>query len=433
MGQAPTGFGKTVIATHIAHSALERGSRVWFICHRRELLDQTEDAFMAAGLSCDFIMSGRKYRNADISLCSVSTLANRYINLNYPDICIWDEAHHITANTYAKIQRDLSASYHIGLTATPERLDGKGLDEYFDSLVLGPSTEWLIGNGYLSPFEVYSTPIVPDMSGVKKSMGDFAKGETAERSTRPDIVGDAVKHYQTLCSGKQGIAFCVNIYHAETVCAAFVEAGIRAAVVSSKTDSLKRSQIMLAFRRKEIDVLFNCDLFGEGVDVPAIECVILLRPTESLALFLQQVGRVLRFLPNKLAIILDHAGNVMRHGFPDDERVWSLEGKKARGDEEKVITIKQCAECFHIHRPAPACPKCGYVYETKVRELEVDEGTDLVKLDKQQMQRNKRKEVGMAKSNEALIEIGRARGYKSPERWAQYVLSGREKKASERS
>lgn len=431
LGQAPTGFGKTVVATEIAQGAVRKGSRLWFIVHRKELLLQTEQAFLSSGITPDFIAAGQKFRNAQVSLCSIMTLVNRVVKLpDHPDIVVWDEAHHCPSQSYADVMNMLPNAVHVGLSATPIRLDGRGLGKYFNSIVPGPSVKWLIDNGYLADYDVYSTPVQPDLKGVRKVAGDFSKKQLAARVDNPDIAGNALRHYLDVCRGKQAIAFCINVDHSTHTCEAFRAAGVRAEHLDAGSDKVHRSEVMARFRAGDVDVLFNVDLFGEGVDVPAVECAILLRPTASLSLYLQQVGRALRRKPDgSKAIILDHAGNVMRHGLPDEQREWSLDGVNKQA-QEREVAAKQCPDCFHIHNPSPVCPKCGHVYERQVKEIVVDEGATLEKLDKDFVRKQRMRQQGSAKDYDSLVKLGMSRGMKNPQGWARHVLEAREAKAA---
>jgi superfamily II DNA or RNA helicase len=226
------------------------------------------------------------------------------------------------------------------------------------------------------------------------------------------------------------VVFAAGVANSQSIVAQFNAAGIRAEHVDGSMSVVERDAIVERFRRGETLILSNADLFGEGFDVPAIEAVILLRPTKSLSLYLQQVGRALRPMAGKSeAIILDHAGNSLRHGLPDDEREWSLEDRERRAKRDALDTpVRQCTECFYVYRPAPKCPQCGHAPPVQVREIEQIEGT-LAEV-KRIEPRAKFREQGRADSLEALIELGRARGYKNPQFWARKVWASRQGRAA---
>lgn len=429
--QAPTGFGKTVIASYMAQSARAKKKSVWFICHRGELIYQTSQTFTKNNILHGIIAAGHRPARSDVQICSIQTLKNRIHKLPKPDLVIWDEAHHVGAAGWAKVKLELSSAVHIGLSATPERLDGQGLAEHFDYMVKGPSVSWLIENGYLSDYKIYSVDV--NLSGVHTRMGDYNKTELSEKMDKPTITGDIINHWLKHGHNKKTICFGVIVEHSKHIAAQFNARGIKAVHLDGKTDKSIRKAACLDFANGFIDVLCNVDLFGEGIDIAAqagkdvtVECVILARPTQSPGLYLQQVGRALR-RKNSYAIILDHAGNYKRHGLPDDDREWAIDAKKRskRGDQEKLMPVKQCEECFHVHRPAPKCPECGYVYEVKPREI-LEEGGELVELDKEKLRREKKTEQAKSKSLESLISLAKKRGYN--ERWAHHVYNSRKKK-----
>lgn len=424
--QAPTGAGKTALSASMIGTAWSRGIRSLFVCHRIELVKQTAATFEKVGIQHGFCAAGFPFQpHAGALICSVDTLKSRLEKIPHPGLVVWDEAHHTAAGGWRKVREHFGKAKHVGLTATPERLDGKGLDELFEELVLGPAVRWLIERGYLSDYRVFAPRQAVDLAKVRSRAGDFAKEELDEIMRQRQVVGDAVREYRRRMLGKRAVAFCTSVQASEETAAQFREAGVRAVSLDGTTDRFKRQQAIDAFTRGELDVLVNVDLFGEGFDVPAIEGVILLRPTQSLGLHLQQVGRALRPVPGKThAIILDHAGNTMRHGLPDEERSWTLEGRerKAKGASEE--RVKQCPECLACHEPAPACPYCGYVYPVIRREVEKVDG-ELEEVDVVALRRQQLREQAMAKTLEELVALGRSRGYRAPERWAAHVYTSR--------
>ena len=334
LGVLSTGGGKTVCFSYLTSRLTQNRQRVVILAHREELLDQISRTLTAFDVRHGVIGAGSLYdRRLTAHVASVFTLARRLDRVAVPDYVICDEAHHATgASTWGKViayWRDRNPRLRvIGVTATPERLSGEGLGETFDTMVLGPTTRELIDLGALADYKLFAPRQAVDLSGVHMRGGDYAKGELAAAMDKPAIVGSAVGEYRAKMDGLPAVAFCVSVEHAEHVAEQFRSNGYRAVSIDGKMDRVRRREIVRDFGRGAINVLASCDLISEGFDVPGIVGAILLRPTWSLALYLQQVGRALRTAPGKdRAIILDHVGNHLRHGLPDDPRDWSLLGR----------------------------------------------------------------------------------------------------------
>lgn len=439
--QAPTGFGKTVIATFIANSVIGKQKRLYFICHRQELILQTAKTFAKNGIDVSYIASGYHYNPMClVQICSIDTLKNRYKRLPAPDVCIWDEAHHLGAAGWSRVKDYYSQSFHVGLSATPQRLDGKGLSQWFDEMVIEVSVRELIELGYLSDYKMFA-PSKPDMSGVKIVRGDYSVAEMAAVMDNADLTGDIVKHWLKHARGKKTVLFAVNIEHSMHIVDTFNRQGIKALHLDGNTPKEKRREACLSFARGEYDIISNVALFGEGFDLSAqtdidvtIECVICARKTASLALWLQMCGRALR-MKDFPAIILDHAGNATNPllGLPCQDREWTLEGnpKQGKKTDENEVPIKECPKCYAVHRPLPSCPNCGHVYEVKRREIEHVEG-ELEELSKEAIRKQARVEQGTTHSIQGLVALGKKRGYKNPAAWAAHVYTARLAKESQR-
>lgn len=436
--QAPTGAGKTILAAHMCGTAARKGRRALFIVHRRELLIQTAKTFGKVGIPHGLIAAGiTGDRRAPVQIALVNTLANRLDMFGSFDLVIPDEAHHVAATTWSKVIDHYAGAKVVGLSATPERLDGTGLGKWFQRMVRGPAVSWLIEHGYLSPYRLYA-PSTPDLTGVQSRAGDYAREALSAAMEKPTLIGDAVEHYTRLARGKRAMVFCVSIKHSLAVVAKFQAAGYRAAHIDGETAPEERDRLIAAFVAGSIEVLSSVDLVSEGFDLPAIEVAILLRPTKSVSLYIQQVGRAIRIAPGKSeALILDHAGNALKHGLPDDDRDWSLEGRKKRkrgpaepGDDENPVQVRHCPQCFHVHAPAPECPRCDHVYPVMGRTVKELAG-ELKEMQRAEA-KQKRIEVGRAKSLEELITIGRMRGYKNPKYWAEMTMKSRNAAAEKR-
>ncbi len=434
---APTGAGKTVLFSYIASRAAQRGKRIGIFAHRAELLEQISRTLKLFGVSHGIISSGTTFvPRQSVYVCSAQTYARRAERMPVFDIGVIDEAHHCTAgSTWGKCMARSPEAKWLGVTATPERLDGRGLRESFDSMVLGPSVRTLIDAGALADYRLFAPPGV-DLSGVHTVAGDYNRGELAAAVDRPAVTGDAVRHYAKHLNGAPSVAFCVSIAHAEHVAEQFRAAGYRATSVDGKLESEERARRIADFAQGRLNVLASCDLISEGFDVPGIHGAILLRPTQSLALYLQQVGRALRPAPGKTrATIMDHAGNAGRHGLPDQERAWSLDGRdrKTKGPKD-AEAVRQCESCFAAYPAAQhKCPECGWMPAAKPRKVDTVDG-DLAEVDTAAVRQRapevvqRLAEQGNARSLEKLVELGRMRGMRDPVGWANHVISAREAK-----
>jgi superfamily II DNA or RNA helicase len=429
--QLPTGAGKTLVFSYIVSGAANRGRSAWIIVHRQELLLQASRKLSEFNVEHGVIAPGHSGTRDPIQVVSVQTIARRLktgrLGAFRPDLLVIDEAHHAPAKTWTEVLGAFSRARLLGVTATPARLDGRGLSDIFDDLILGPSIGELIGQGYLVQPICYAPPGA-NLKGVHSRYGDYVKSEAERAVDQPTITGDAIDHYRRLGEGMPGIAFCVSIDHAQHVAAQFNAAGIRAASIDGGMSDGERQNLIRALSNGGLRVLTSCDLVSEGTDIPVAGVAILLRPTQSLGMHLQQVGRVLRPAPGKTkAVVLDHVGNTAKHGLPDEERVWTLtEGAVKRKAGDSTPPVRQCPKCYATHRPAPRCPGCGHVYQGEAREIVQVEGQlekvdpALAKLDEDF---RRREEVRLAKSRDELLRIARARGYR--EGWVEHVLRAR--------
>lgn len=355
------GGGKSVIIATIAKAATDKGNRVLFLVHRKELTAQISRTMNAMGV--------------DPFLCKVAmvqTMARQKTLARTipPALIIVDEAHHSLASGYLRIFDYFPDATVVGFTATPQRMGTGGLGKVFQSLVESVSTKWLIDNHYLAPYHLYSVPLT-EVTGIHTRHGDYDQGEIAKLMDKGAIFGGTVASWKQRAEGKKTIVYCASIKTSKATAAAFQEQGVPAAHLDGATPKAEREQIVQDFRDGKILVLCNVDLFGEGFDVPDCEAVQLLRPTKSLTLYIQQAMRPMRINPadpGKEAIILDHVGNYTRHGFPDDDHDWSLEAKKKKKKSE--TTTKQCPVCYHVFIPPKDrgagplhCPYCGTALE----------------------------------------------------------------------
>lgn len=362
--QAPTGAGKTTIFAWLTRAVSQKGRRVCILAHRRELLRQIGGRLADFGVPFATIdASSRQVSRCAVSVASVQTLVRRLDHYQDAfDLLVIDEAHHAVAGQWRAVAEAFPKARILGVTATPERLDGRGLADSFDDLLIGPSVRELIEGGFLSDYAAFAPANGgPDLSGIRSRLGDFDLAALAETMSGAELVGDAVDHYRRLAPGRPAVAFCVTVKHAELVAQQFRDAGYRAAAVDGTLDAAERDRRIGGLADGTLDVLASCELISEGLDIPGISAAILLRPTQSMGLYTQQVGRALRPKPDgSKAIILDHAGNVLRHGLPCSDREWSLTSRK-RKKRKGEAPAKQCEDCGAVVAAGcRECPECGF-------------------------------------------------------------------------
>lgn len=432
--QLATGGGKTAICARMLHNAIDRGKRAWFLVHRRELAAQVSKALTIEGVEHGLIMPGVKVNlDAPVQVGSIPTVVNRLDRYPRPDLIAFDEAHHIAAGSWAKIAMAFPEAYQIGLSATPTRLDGAGMADFFDAMVCGPSVKWLIANGFLSKYRLLA-PDTIDRSSLRKRAGEYATAD-AERATQK-IVGNAVSHYRKHIDGARAIVFAVSIKKSQETAKLFNDAGIPAIHVDGKTDDTLRDGIMADFALGKIRVVCNVNLFSEGFDCPALDAVIDIAPTMSMAMYRQRVGRMLRPYPGKeFGYYLDCVGNSdpRVHGLPNADIEWSLTEGKSERKKNKVGAPRVCGYCWASSSSwATKCRVCKRVFPVDGRKIEQVDG-ELTEIDiaNREAETKKRAALGQqwtAKDEEQLVSLGRMRGMKNPEGWARHVLEARAKK-----
>lgn len=423
---SPTGSGKSAMTAHM----LERTKKLTlYLCHRAELMEMICSDLTRAGIRHGVIQAGKPVlRNTyTIFVGMMQTVTRRLEDLPAFEWVISDEAHLAMAPTWLRILSHYRAAWHLGMSATPCRLDGKGLGEFYDQIVYGPSIRELTERGYLSRCRVFAP--AQDLSSVRKVAGDFSMEDAASLLDKAAITGSAIAEYRKHKPGRRAIVFCCTRAHADHVAEQFRADGIAAANVDGSMGKADRAARVDDFRAGRIPVLTNVDLLTTGFDMPSIECGIFLRPTQSLALYLQMVGRILRIAPSKPdAVLLDHVGNVLRHGMPEAAREWTLDGRPTRATGARAV--RQCPTCYAAFAPTPRCPACGYVFPVSARPRSVKEGAGdlaevtLLDVDARlkHLQETPLKDlVRAAHSREALAEISKARGFAHG--WVQRMLN----------
>jgi DNA repair protein RadD len=427
----PTGGGKTLVAAKVIENALERGERVLMLSHRREITRQTsfklsdldlEHGIIQAGLTLDL--------DASVQIASVQTFWSRCIRSNKirlprADLLVIDEAHHVRANTWAGILRSYPSARRIGLTATPCRSDGKGLGNYFDALIEGPQIPELIARKHLVQ-TLYYAPTQPNLKGVKVQAGDYQIKALSNRMNRDDLVGDVIGSWFKFAEGRKTIAFACDVPHSRHIQQEFLRAGIKCEHLDGATPKTERDKILERLASGETQIVVNCAVLTEGVDVPAASCVILARPTKQLSLYRQMAGRGLRPAPDKPNLVLiDHAGACLRHGLLEDPITWTLSTDKraenpmhAKRELGVIGRLIECSQCGAMRAVGEKCPSCGFFPHRRPDPVIFREG-ELARVNRQTRTVESTNDPNeRMRWHAMLVSIGNERGYKSG--WASY-------------
>lgn len=406
--ESPCGSGKTILLTKMADIAQKKGKKVWFILPRQEIMDQTIETFKRCGVSLNTIHIGM-----------IITMANHMHELPPPDLIIYDECHISVSNTYNKISKTFPNAYIVGATASPCRTDNRPLGDLYEVIIRGVTVKWLIENNYLAPFDYYSVSLT-DLSSAENGEQEFDTIKASDLLMQPAIYGDIIKSWEKLANRAQTVIYCCSVKHSKATAEIFNKVGYKAIHFDGTTPKAERKAIVESFRRGEIQVLCNCDLVSMGFDMPDIGCVVLLRPSVSTSLYIQQSGRALRYKPGKRAVIIDMVGNYARFQLPDEPYDWSLDKSATphRGtNDDGSFTVRQCENCFRCFKTAPVCPYCGHVYQVKGRELKQMQDVELKKIEAikreedEKARKAARMEVGRCKTIEDLRKIQKERGY----------------------
>jgi len=421
----PTGTGKTSVASHIIGETSRKGIFCAFLVHRRSLVEQTSRAFAKADISHAIIAGGASRQPDKLAqVVSVQSLISKNLFAPAPGgVLVVDEAHHAITDGYMRAIDWMQPRYVIGLSATPARQDGRGLGEVFGRMVTTHPVRWFIENGYLSPYRAFVGKSA-NVSGLAldNKTADYRTSDLEEANRKAAIVGDALESYTTHAMGRKTVVFVCSVNESIETAARFTAAGFPFEAVYGAMNKRDLEGVIARYATGKTLGLVSCDLISEGFDVPDIECAIMLRPTTSVALYIQQVGRALRTADGKTeAILLDHAGNIARdgirnHGLPCEPRNWTLDAREKRESArpKREIHSRQCPVCFHNHPPEPQCPKCQYIYPAKMRKVQQRDGK-LIQLTEAHLLRERasqRAEVRAAQTEAELWQIAKVRGYK---------------------
>lgn len=373
--QLPTGGGKTIIAKEIITKFLKLDKPILIIVHRKELLDQMSSLLTFFELNHSFISAGYPFDNTkQIFITMVQSFNSRSITIKEPSLIIYDEAHHIRAESWEKIYELYPNSFSLGLTATPSRLDGRGLGKIFNHLIRGPTVKELIESNYLSKYKLFRT-FNPGLLDIEILNDDYNTEQLESIMNDSYVSNDIVRNYELICKNKKAIVFCVSIKHSELIKEAFELKGYKVAHLDGSFSKIQREEILSSFRSGKINILTNVNIIGEGFDLPDVDVAILARPTQSIIVYLQQIGRCLRPTNTKeFSYILDHSGNSYRHGLPDDNITWSIYGLNKLERAQSLTENSICNKCKLVYkRTFKKCPNCNLENEN-FKEIIVDQG-----------------------------------------------------------
>ena len=426
---SPTGSGKTLIASEIIRQSKEKGKSVLFVCHRRELVMQSVNKLFDYGITSGTIMAGKEGSWLEqVQVASIQTFISRKDKEEFikpdADLIIIDEAHRSTSESYKKLIAEYPKAFLIGLTATPCRSDNQPLGNIYEELIEVSTINDLTKQGFLVPTKTFA-PTIPDLKGVRIMAGDYDKKELDKRMNTTKLVGDLVEHYKLFGENRPTIVFASSIAHSRYICKIFNQNGIPSGHIDSETPEIERERQLALLDQNKIKVLSNCMILTEGWDQPKVSCLILARPTKSLGLYLQMIGRTLRPYPEKKeTLIFDHSGSVYEFGDIYSLPSWELIMAKEKEKKKKEIKPlnKQdftCIKCDHIYKPTkenPECPNCSHKPDFKKEvKLLIKEGR------LKELERPKEtKAVDKKKFYAQLLFVAKQKGYK--EGWASHCF-----------
>jgi len=371
---APCGSGKSVVLSTIIKTATSKGNGVLFLVHRKELIEQISSTMQVLGV--------------DMDMCEcymVQTATRRLNKIKKPAIIVVDEVHHVLSRSYMNIIEYFSDAILLGFTATPVRMNEGGLGKAFNALIKTVSTRWLIDNNYLADYRYFASSLI-SLEGIKVKRGDYDSEQVRGLVEQSRVYGETVSNWERIAKGKKTIVYCSSITSSIETVEAFNSSGYNAVHLDGNTSKTVRALEVQKFRDGETMILSNVDLFGEGFDIPDCECVVLVRPTKSLSLYIQQSMRSMRYKEGKTAIIIDHVNNVMEHGLPDDDREWTLETKK-RKKTKCEAPIRVCEECYAVVGVSvKECPECGFIFPVNSNDNEVVQD-NLMEIDREKFKR----------------------------------------------
>lgn len=398
--QQPPRTGKTVIMAEIARKTTDKGNRVMFIIHRKEVLAQAKATFEQQNVNMGLATMGM-----------VQTLTRRVNKLTEPQLILIDEAHHALSQSYRRIIDAFPNAYILYFTATPIRTGHNQLDQIADDIIVGKSIKWLTQHHFLAPFHYYGLGDI-DRSKLRKQNGDYSS-QSMDEAISHQIYGHIVQQYQRLANGKQAVVYCHSIESAKKVTEQFTQAGITAAEIDGDTDTKARDRLVQKFRNQELTILANVNLFTEGVDLPNVDCVIMARPTSSLALYLQFSMRCLNPREGKTAVIIDHVDNFLNFGLPSSDRNWSeaivtKDKRKTKSNTDNGPAIAQCNYCFGTFYRDQAkdncCPLCGHELREENKDYKIV-NVDLQEIKENQAVEHRKKMIQRILNDQVMANV----------------------------
>ena len=433
--QSPPRTGKTVVMAEIAKRATDRANSVCFIVHRKEVLEQAKATFQEQGVDPALLEAGM-----------VQSLTRHVDTMQAPEVILIDEAHHALAKSYTRILESFPQAYVLLFTATPVRTGRNQLDQIADDIIVGKSIKELTSQGFLAPFKYYAAKDkdVDDQKLRRSSTGDYVAA-SIEEAVSHKIYSHTVDEYLTKADGKQAVVYTYSVEAANHLAGEFNARGITAEAVDATTPPQVRDMAVQKFRDQQLKVLVNVNLFTEGIDLPNVDCVIMVRPTMSLALYMQFSMRCLNPRPGKIATIIDQVGNWERFGLPNSDRDWKALAKSKAGPAKSLkkggVQVIQCSDCFGVVEKAEvadnACPLCGYnplvkkrdYEEQKAELLEITESDQVKRIKKiisdQVMLNISTKRVDQLQSRQEFEAYAKLHGYKPG--WVWYMWNKKRK------
>lgn len=433
--QSPPRTGKTVVMAEIARRTTNKGNRVCFIIHRKEVLEQAKATFQEQGVDPNLLEAGM-----------VQSLTRHVDAMQAPEVILIDEAHHALAKSYKRILEAFPTAYVLLFTATPVRTGRNQLDQIADDIIVGKSIKELTEQGFLAPFKYYAAKEkdVDDKKLRRSSTGDYVTA-SIEEAVSHKIYSHTVDEYLTKAGGKQAVVYTYSVEAANHLAREFNARGITAEAIDATTPTMVRDTAVRKFRDQQLKVLVNVNLFTEGIDLPNVDCVIMVRPTMSLALYMQFSMRCLNPRPGKVATIIDQVGNWERFGLPNADRDWKALAKSKASPAKSLkrggVQVIQCPDCFGVVEKNEVedntCPLCGYYplvrkrdYEEQKAQLVEIKASDQVKrikkiISDQVMLNVSTKRIDQLQSRQEFRAYAKLHGYKPG--WVWYMWNKKRK------
>lgn len=418
----PPGGGKTlIVATLLRLMAVENSLRGLVVAHRREMVDHHYRHLLKCGISEALLgvimgLDVRENHEAPIQVASVDTLNRR--NKPHAQVLVSDEAHRDASKSRRKLRALYPDAFRLGVTATPHRLDGKGLRADFDDMIVVATISELIVDGFLAAPKIFTVPLdlLPDLKGVRTLAGEYEPESLEKVVNRKALVGGIVEHWKRIARNRRTVAFAASIAHSKHIVDQFKLSGVPAAHLDQHASTSERAGILRSLETGELRIVSCVNILAEGWDLPSCKCVIQARPTMSLNLHIQQTGRCMRPWEAVVPLILDHAGNVMQHGLPQMDREWTLDGLVERGEPGRA----PCKVCHNCGSVVPAgvreCPECANPFEHTPAVLEETHGT---------LTEFKMTEADKQAEMDRLRTFATEKGFSDAEKWARQVYQAK--------